>query len=604
MKNKILIKIFSVLIAVAMIFTSAPLEGLTGINLPDLFDFSLKTEALTSGDFEYTVTNGKATITAYTGVATNLVIPSTLGGYPVTVIDDGAFFDSPNLSSVTISDGIITVGETAFYYCKNLRTVNIGKDVKNIGDGAFYACDNLYSFSVSADNNYYSNDESGVLFNKDKTILVQYLNAKSGGYTIPDSVEIIGYGAFGLCLNLTSITIPEGVTDIGYAAFQYCEGLNSIVIPDTVVTMAERSFYGCNNIVSVTIGQGVAEIGNLAFKGCTKISEVYYSGSDADWNKISIGSDNQPLIDANIHFGKHELHTVGEEVVENHIPATCTQTGSYDVVTYCTICEEEVARKKITLEQLPHDLGDAVKDNIVSATCTATGSYDMVTYCEVCNKVVNSETFTIDKIAHTQGKPEIEKEIPATFEKEGSYDYVIYCLVCETELSRKNVVVPVTGILPHPRAKLTCTEVTRVAKAVNSVEPGNVIVKATPSGVPELSGAYASQAYAGEIPTATKIVFTASTIGITVIGVSCNNENVVLSPVKYINGKYTFTIESGTVTPNEDGTYNPLVFTVDYTWSDGNQYQEKCVSYVEPIVTGGSYVESQSEIQALAGTGS
>ena len=158
--------------------------------------------------------------------------------------------------------------------------------------------------------------------------------------------------------------------------------------------------------------------------------------------------------------------------------------------------------------------------------------------------------------------------------------------------------------IARPVVEFTCTEVTRVAAAVNSVEPGETIVKATPSGVPELSGAYAAQAYAGETPVKTTITFTSPTVGVQVNGISCNNENVVLSDVNYVNGKYTVTVESGTVAKNTDGTYNPLVFTVDYTWTDGNQYQEKCVSYVEPIVTGGSYVEAQSEIQALSGTGS
>ena len=154
-------------------------------------------------------------------------------------------------------------------------------------------------------------------------------------------------------------------------------------------------------------------------------------------------------------------------------------------------------------------------------------------------------------------------------------------------------VVDTEKTIDRPVVNFTCTEVTRVASAVNSVEPGNVVVKSTPSGVPELSGSYASQAYAGETPVATTVNFTTPTIGVTVTGVSCNNPDVVLSALSYNNGKYTATIESGTITPAEDGTYKPLVFTVDYAWSDGNTYQEKCVSYVEGIATGGVYAESQ-----------
>ncbi len=155
--------------------------------------------------------------------------------------------------------------------------------------------------------------------------------------------------------------------------------------------------------------------------------------------------------------------------------------------------------------------------------------------------------------------------------------------------------------IARPDVTFTCTPVTRVALAANSMEPGTTIVKATPSGVPELSGAYAAQAYAGETPSATKIEFQSNTVGVTPKGITCSNESVVLSDLNYngSTGTYGCEIISGTA---EAGT--AITFTIDYTWIDGNSYQEKCVTFVENIANGGSYVEAQSEIQALSGTGS
>ncbi len=159
--------------------------------------------------------------------------------------------------------------------------------------------------------------------------------------------------------------------------------------------------------------------------------------------------------------------------------------------------------------------------------------------------------------------------------------------------------------IARPQVEFYCTDITYVAAAANSLEPGSTIVKATPSGVPELSGSYAAQAYAGETPAATRVTFVTPTVGISITGFSCNNETVEMSALQYVaGGTYYADIISGTVTPNTDGTYPALIFTIDYTWTDGNTYQEKCVSYVEPVKNGGSYVEAQSEIQALAGTGS
>ena len=155
--------------------------------------------------------------------------------------------------------------------------------------------------------------------------------------------------------------------------------------------------------------------------------------------------------------------------------------------------------------------------------------------------------------------------------------------------------------IARPDVTFTVTPVTRVALAANSLEPGTAIVKATPSGVPELSGSYAAQAYAGETPAATKIEFQSNTIGVTPKGISCSNESVVLSDLNYngSTGTYSCEIVSGTA---EAGS--AITFTIDYEWTDGNAYQEKCVTFVEKIANGGSYVEAQSEIQALSGTGS
>ncbi len=154
--------------------------------------------------------------------------------------------------------------------------------------------------------------------------------------------------------------------------------------------------------------------------------------------------------------------------------------------------------------------------------------------------------------------------------------------------------------IARPSVQFSCTDVTRVAKEAYSTEPGNQIVKATPSGVPELNHAYASQAYAGETPVATRVTFTTPTVGISITGFSCSNTTVVMTDMAYeAPGTYYVDIISGTA---DAGT--SLIFTVDYKWTDGNTYQEKCVSYVESIVTGGAYAEAQAKFLPLSGTNS
>ncbi|HJA02162.1 MAG TPA: leucine-rich repeat domain-containing protein [Candidatus Gallimonas gallistercoris] len=100
-------------------------------------------------------------------------------------------------------------------------------------------------------------------------------------------------------------------------------------------------------------------------------------------------------------------HTPGEAVRENEKAPTCTEKGSYEEVVYCTVCEEEVSRKTITVDALDHTPGEAVRENEVAATCTTAGSYEEVVYCTVCeeeehtcSRCQETETQTIDALDH------------------------------------------------------------------------------------------------------------------------------------------------------------------------------------------------------------
>ena len=164
----------------------------------------------------------------------------------VMTIGKRAFFNCTSLASVNIPNSVTTIGERAFTSCTSLASVNIPNSVTTIGEGAFNNCTSLASISVASDNpNYIGID--GVLFNKDKTIIVVYPAGKDGSeYTIPNSVTTIGEWAFGYCFSLASIDIPNSVTTIGEGAFYHCFSLASIDIPNSVTTIGDNTFYYCN----------------------------------------------------------------------------------------------------------------------------------------------------------------------------------------------------------------------------------------------------------------------------------------------------------------------------------------------------------------------
>ena len=254
----------------------------------------------------------------------------------VTSIGLGAFWGCSSLTSARIGNGVLHIGERAFFDCGSLKSITLGNSVANIESQAFGYCGNLTGIYADANNpNYTSVD--GVLFNKDKTTLIQVPGALSGTYTIPDGVTSIGDHAFSYS-SLTSVNIPDsvtnigkrafsasslasvamgnGVTSIGVSAFSYCSSLTSITIPDSVTSIGEYAFDRCSSLTSITVPDSVTSIGMEAFTNCSSLNAVYITDLAA-WCRISFG-DN-PL------YYAHNLYLNGELVTDLVIPDGVTR---------------------------------------------------------------------------------------------------------------------------------------------------------------------------------------------------------------------------------------------------------------------------------------
>lgn len=184
----------------------------------------------------------------------------------VTSIGNYAFYNCSSLTSVTIPNSVTSIGDFSFYNCRSLTGATIPDGVTSIGKYAFYWCSSLTSV------------------------------------TIPNSVTSIGDYAFPYCSKLTSVTLGNSVTSIGNGAFRACS-LTSVTIPDSVTSIGDRAFSCCYNLTSVTIPSSVTEIDTYAFFLCSSLANVYYSGTKAQWDAITIGSGNDPLTSATIHYG-------------------------------------------------------------------------------------------------------------------------------------------------------------------------------------------------------------------------------------------------------------------------------------------------------------
>lgn len=243
-------------------------------------------EHVTKSGWKYkTLKNGTLEITGYSGKKTSLAIPSKIGGKKVSSIGDYAFQYSNSLKSIVIPKGVTSIGDSAFYFCENLKSVELPNTVKSIGEMAFWNTSlknltipksltkisdkafayiwGLKAIKVQSGNPAYC-AKDGILFTKDKKILVCCPMGKKGSYTVPKGVKKIGNGAFAYT-SLKNIKFQKGLVTIGKDAF-FSSGLKNVVFPEGLKTIGESALNMCYQLESVTIPKSVKKIGENAIR--------------------------------------------------------------------------------------------------------------------------------------------------------------------------------------------------------------------------------------------------------------------------------------------------------------------------------------------------
>lgn len=196
----------------------------------------------------------------------------------ISWIGDHAFYHCVNLTNITIPNGVTYLGSDAFNGCSSLTSINIPSNVTSIGNGAFSGCRALTKILVDSGNSFYC-DVDGVLCDLGVTRILHFPHGWQGVYKIPSTITSIDSSIFSSCAGLTSVIIPEGISSIDWGAFSNCTGLRSVIIPSTVTT-----------------------IGGYAFENCVQLSAVCFGGTEEQWQNISQAFFGEELRKANIYY--------------------------------------------------------------------------------------------------------------------------------------------------------------------------------------------------------------------------------------------------------------------------------------------------------------
>ncbi|MBQ2285185.1 MAG: leucine-rich repeat domain-containing protein, partial [Clostridia bacterium] len=268
---------------------------------------------------------------------------TSIGKYAFCIDIEGGWMRS-GISEVILPDTLESIGKAAFQ-ATSIKEITLPDSLKVIDESAFYNCYYLTKINI------------------------------------PSSLNIIGRSAFYNC-QIKNVNMPNSVTNIGDYAFSETR-IESITIPKGVTNIGEGTFYCCTSLENITIPDSVINIGNYAFWCCEKLKDVYYTGSEEQWKNITVGYENECLVNANIYYNyKGELphtHTYTPITTE----PTCTTAG---VTTFTCSCGETYSE---AIPAINH--ANATTDAGKAPTETEVG-YTAGKYCPDCGIWIEGHT--------------------------------------------------------------------------------------------------------------------------------------------------------------------------------------------------------------------
>lgn len=263
----------------------------------------------------------------------------------VVLIDQYAFEECYGLTGITIPEGVIRIGYMAFDNCSGLKNVVLPDSLETLAAAVFQHCTGLKSVKIPAGMTsigvycfydtgltdvYYGGspaywDEVEIWEGNDPLLnaTIHYHEKPSGTWgdlnwilddgnlTISGSGLMEGFDSNSTSAwraykdEITSVRIESGVTSVGSYAFTECSELTSVTLPEGLTRFDKIPFAGCVRLMNIVIPTSVTNINDMTFSGCNAVTDIYYCGTQTQWNAVTIGDENGSLLSATVHYNSY-----------------------------------------------------------------------------------------------------------------------------------------------------------------------------------------------------------------------------------------------------------------------------------------------------------
>ncbi|MBR2635123.1 MAG: leucine-rich repeat protein [Clostridia bacterium] len=213
----------------------------------------------------------------------NSVIPNA-----VTFIGESAFEDTDGLLFLQIPSSVTSIGDRAFAGCRSLSFVSIPDTLIFLGEYAFSECESLQEIflpdGISAIERY-----------------TFYRCGQLSEIRLPSALRSIGECAFYGCSSLLDVALPETLESLEKNVFYGCQSLTFIALPEGLRFIPQNAFNLCSSLRDVSLPSTLENIDSSAFYGCDALEDLWYRGSAAQWEAVTVSESNAPLLAATLH---------------------------------------------------------------------------------------------------------------------------------------------------------------------------------------------------------------------------------------------------------------------------------------------------------------